>query len=163
MVLDQNQIKEEVKRPSKAKTIRHAIEQQDRIKFHADTTLDIVKNVPFSKFKTFVQSLLPTDKFLITMNLLKFPIPTNEVTESVFVKLSKIFDGRNPANNYQFHRTEERDDWEWYRQEVLHEPSVWANKAWEYFKTEINCVLVVPTAVFLFCSHRVRYFIPHKG
>lgn len=143
MVLDQNQIIEEVKRPSKAKTIRHAIEQQDRIKFHADTTLDIVKNVPFSKFKTFVQSLLPTDKFLITMNLLKFPIPTNEVTESVFVKLSKIFDGRNPANNYQFHRTEERDDWEWYRQDVLHEPSVWANKAWEYFKTEINCVMVV--------------------
>lgn len=143
MALDLNQIIEEIKRPSKAKTIRHAVEQQNRIKFHADTNLDIVKNVPFAKFDAFVKSLLPTDKYLITMNLLKFPIPTNEVTEAVFVRLSKIFDGRNPANNYQFHRTQERDDWEYYRQEVLHEPSVWANKAWEYFKTEINCVMVV--------------------
>lgn len=143
MALDRSKINEEIKNPSKRRQIRQAIEQQDRIKFHADTTLDISKSVPYAKFKAFVASLLPEDKFLVTMNLLKFPVPTNKVTESVFVKLSKIFDGRNPAINYQFHNTQERDDWEWYRQDILGEPNVWAEKAWEYFKTEINCVMVV--------------------
>lgn len=143
MVLDPLKISEEIKSPSKSRQIKQAIAQQDRIKFHSDTTLDIAKSVPYQNFKAFIASLLPEDKFLVTMNLLKFPVPTNKVTESVFVKLSKIFDGRNPAINYQFHNTQERDDWEWYRQDVLNEPNVWAEKAWEYFKTEINCVMVV--------------------
>lgn len=142
-VLSQEKIREEIKSPSKKLEIEAAIAQQERIKFHADTNVCAIKGKPYSSFETFVRSLLPSDKFAVTMNLLKFPIPTNEITDSVFTKLSKIFDGRNPANNYQFHNTQERDDWEYYRQEKLREPSVWANKAWEYFKTEINCVMVV--------------------
>lgn len=143
MALDREKIEKEVQNPSKRKEIRAAIAQQDRIKFHADTNLDIALGEPYTKFKAFVASLLPSDKYELTMNLLKFPIPTNEVCESIWVRLSKIFDGRNPAFDYEFRNTQERDDWEWYRQEVLHEPQVWSNKAWEFFKTEINCVLVV--------------------
>lgn len=143
MALDLSQISTEIKTPSRRNQILQAKEQQEWIKFHADTSFNFVSSVPYERFKAFVKSLLPADKFALTMNLLKFPIPTNEVTESVFVKLSKIFDGRNPAFNYQFHNTEQRDDWEWYRQEVLGEPNVWSTKAWEYFKTEINCIVVV--------------------
>ena len=143
MALDRARIEKEIQAPSKRNEIRAAIAQQERIKFHADTNLDIAENEPFTKFKLFVKSLLPTDKYELTMNLLKFPIPTNEVCESIWVRLSKIFDGRNPAFTYEFRNTQERDDWEWYRQEMLHEPSVWSGKAWEYFKTEINSVLVV--------------------
>ena len=143
MALDREKIEKEIRTPSKRDEIRAAIAQQERIKFHADTNLDITSTEPFTKFKTFVKSLLPNDKYELTMNLLKFPIPTNEVCESIWVRLSKIFDGRNPAFTYEFTNTQERDDWEWYRQEVLHEPSVWSDKAWEYFKTEINSVLVV--------------------
>lgn len=143
MALDRRKIEKELQASSKRDEIRAAIAQQDRIKFHADTNLDIANSEPFTKFKTFVKSLLPNDKYELTMNLLKFPIPTNEVCETIWVRLSKIFDGRNPAFSYEFRNTQERDDWEWYRQEVLHEPSVWSDKAWEYFKTEINSVLVV--------------------
>jgi len=108
-----------------------------------DTNLDAVNSLPFLKFKAFVKSQLPEDKYITSMNNLKFPLPTNSLTEGIFTLLSKIFDGRNPAFNYQFHRTHERDDWEWYRQEVLDEPNVWSQKAWRYFQTEINCVMVV--------------------
>lgn len=164
MGLDLERIVKEVQIPSKREAIRQAIEQQDRIKFHADTTLDIAESVPYIKFKAFVGSLLPADKYELTMNLLKFPIPTNEVCESIWVRLSKIFDGRNPAFDYEFHKTQERDDWEWYRQEKLHEPSVWANKAWEYFKTEINSVLVVDMPEEQDASDRYPqpyfYFVP---
>lgn len=143
MKLDVTRIKTEVERPSKAKEIHEARVQQERIRFHADTNLDVVSSSSLTRFKTFVGSLLPKDKFEITMNLLKFPIPTNEVVDEIFIKLAKVFDSRNPALNYQFMSTEDRDDWEWYRQEVLGEPEIWSNEAWDYFKTEINCVMVV--------------------
>lgn len=143
MALELSRIKSELLSPSKRNTISMAVSQQNWIKFHTDTNLDVVNSVPFTKFKDFVRSQLPTDKFLTSMNNLKFPLPTNRITENIFVKLSKLFDGRNPAFNYQFHNTQERDDFEWYRQEVLDEPNVWKEKAWRFFQTEINCVMVV--------------------
>ena len=143
MGLSLQKIKDEVLHPSKQRELGMAKAQQDWIKFHVDTNLDAVNSLPFLKFKAFVKSQLPEDKYITSMNNLKFPLPTNSLTEGIFTLLSKIFDGRNPAFNYQFHRTHERDDWEWYRQEVLDEPNVWSQKAWRYFQTEINCVMVV--------------------
>ena len=159
MVLDRRKIEDELLSPSKRAEIEGAKVQQDWIKFHADTNLDIARSMPYVKFKAFVRSQLPEDKFITSMNLLKFPLPTNALTESIFTKLSKIFDGRNPAFSYQFHRTQERDDWEWYRQEVLGEPSVWSEKAWRYFQTEINCVMVVDMP--LEEDHEDRYPQPY--
>lgn len=143
MRLNERQIRDEVQNPSKRKEIIEARAQQARIKFHADTNIDVITSEPLTRFKTFVASLIPKDKYEITINLLKFPIPTNEIVDEIFVKLAKIFDSRNPALNYQFNDSKERDDWEWYRQAKLNEPEVWSNEAWEYFKTEINCVVVV--------------------
>ena len=116
MALDREKIKAEIERPRKRETIRKAIAQQDWIKFHTDTNLDAVTSMPFERFKTFMKSQLPEDKYLASLNNLKFAIPTNMVTESIFTKLAKIFDGRNPAFNYQLHITQERDDLEWYLQ-----------------------------------------------
>lgn len=143
MVLSLSSINKEILQPSKRGVIQKAIAQQEWIKMHTDTNLDFVNTLPFQKFLLFVKSQLPEDKYLTAINNLKFPLPTNAITESVFVKLSKLFDGRNPAFNYQFHNTQERDDWEWYRQEVLDEPNLWSQKAWKFFQTEINCVMVV--------------------
>lgn len=164
MALDREKIKAEIERPRKRETIRKAIAQQDWIKFHTDTNLDAVTSMPFERFKTFMKSQLPEDKYLTSLNNLKFPIPTNRVTESIFTKLAKIFDGGNPAFNYQFHNTQERDDWEWYRQEKLDEPKVWSQKAWKYFQTEINCVMIVDMPLVEDATDRYPqpylYFVP---
>lgn len=96
-----------------------------------------------SDFLGMVEKLIPHDKFVIFQTLFRFPVKTNEVMSEVFDKLSRIFEGRNPAFNYQFATTEQRDDWEWYRQEKLGEPAIWATKGWEFFQTEINSVLIV--------------------
>lgn len=96
-----------------------------------------------SDFLGMVEHLIPHDKFLIFQTLFRFPVKTNEVMSEVFDKLSRIFEGRNPAYSYQFATTEQRDDWEWYRQEKLGEPAVWATKGWEFFQTEINSVMIV--------------------
>ena len=91
----------------------------------------------------FVNNLIPHDKFKIFKALFRYPVKTNEVTGICFDKLSRIFDGRNPAFNYQFMSTEQRDDWEYYRKEVLKEPTIWETKGWDFFKSEINSVLIV--------------------
>lgn len=96
-----------------------------------------------SDFLGMVEHLIPHDKFVIFQTLFRFPVKTNEVLSEVYDKLSRIFEGRNPAFSYQFATTEQRDDWEWYRQEMLGEPMIWATKGWEFFQTEINSVLIV--------------------
>ena len=92
------------------------------------------------------ENILPHDKFVLFKALFRYPIKTNEITEICFDKLSRIFDGRNPVFNYQFANSAQRDDWEQYRQTKLNEPEVWATKGWEFFKSEINSVLVVDVA-----------------
>ena len=94
-------------------------------------------------FMAMVQNLIPKDKFEVFKTLFRFPVLTNEVLAVCYDKLSRIFEGRNPAFSYQFVSTEQRDDWEWYRQEKLDEPKVWQTKGWDFFKTQINSVLIV--------------------
>ena len=94
-------------------------------------------------FMAMVENLIPKDKFEVFKTLFRFPVITNEVLAVCYDKLSRIFDGRDPAFSYQFANTELRDDWEWYRQEKLGEQNVWQSKGWDFFKTQINSVLIV--------------------
>ena len=143
MGLDIKRIRKEITEPRKKATINKAVIHQNRIKFHAQTNVTPLMCLPTTDFLAWVQNLIPHDKFKIFKTLFRYPVRTNEVTGICFDKLSRIFDGRNPAFNYQFQNTERRDDWEYYRQSVLGEPQIWSTKGWEYFKTEINSVLVV--------------------
>lgn len=129
--------------PGKKEEIRKAKEHQNWVKFHSQIVLNREISAPLTNFLAMVKSVLPHDKFRIFGSLFRFPVKTNELTGIAFDKLSRIFDGRNPAFSYQFLDTDSRDDWEYYRTEVLDEPSVWQNEAWEQFKTEINSVLIV--------------------
>lgn len=138
------QIKKQITEPSKRATINDAIYHQNRLKFHAQTRIkDNCISQPITDFLNHVKGLIPEDKYKTFLSLFRYPVKTNEVTGICFDKLSRIFDGRNPAFNYQFMNAEQRDDWEYYRQDVLREPDVWSSKGWEYFQTEINSVLVV--------------------
>lgn len=143
MGLDINKIRKQIAEPKKKAAISKAIYHQNRIRFHAETALTPYIMQPVTDFLSYVSNLLPADKFKMFKTLFRYPVKTNEVTGICFDKLSRIFDGRNPAFNYQFMTSEQRDNWEYYRQEVLKEPEVWSTTGWEYFKTEINSVLVV--------------------
>lgn len=162
MALSVEEIRKEIQERRKNKVISLAVLHQNRIRFHAQTeaSTPMVLNYkkyqtgkggmpstglwqPLSDFLAFVENLIPHDKFKLFLSLFRFPVATNDLTAICFDKLSRIFEGRDPAFAYQFATTELRDDWEWYRQEVLNEPDVWSTKGWEYFKTEINSILVV--------------------
>lgn len=143
MGLELEKIRREITEPSKRSSISRAILHQNRIKFHAQKLITPNYGQPLTDFLSYVSNLIPQDKFKIFKTLFRYPVKTNEVTGICFDKLSRIFDGRNPAFNYQFMASEQRDDWESYRKDVLNEPEVWSTKGWEYFQTEINSVLIV--------------------
>lgn len=124
--------------------ISRAVYHQNRINFHAQTKVTSYDvNQPITEFLAFVDNILPHDKSVMFKTLFRYPVQTNELCGICFDKLSRIFDGRNPSYNYQFMNSEQRDDWEWYRQEKLGEPEIWATKGWEFFQNEINSVLIV--------------------
>ena len=143
MILTYEQIKEAITKPKNRQTLAKARVQQDRIKFHACTQVVPTLNQPLTDFLSMVGKLLPADKFRMFKLMFRFPVRTNRTAGTIFDKLSRVFDGRNAAFNYQFVNQAEREDWESYRKDVLNEPKIWATKGWEYFKTEINSVLVV--------------------
>ena len=166
MGLSVDEIRTKASERVRNRTISLALLHQNRIRLHAETVPSTPalatwyrhhdnrgQAVPMlagregvaqalTDFMAMVEKLIPHDKFEVFRTLFRFPVKTNEVLAVCFDKLSRIFDGRNPAFSYQFKSTEQRDDWEWYRQEVLGEPEIWSTKGWDFFKTQINSVLV---------------------
>lgn len=147
MPLDASRLKELLTKNSKADTLSRMKYHQARVKFHVVKRMSALSSScisqPLTQFLAMVENLLPHDKFVVFKTLFRYPVKTNEITEVCFDKLSRIFEGRNPAFNYLFASSEARDDWENYRQAVLNEPVVWQTKGWEFFKSEINSVLIV--------------------
>lgn len=147
MPYDVARIRKEIADNRRAATLSRARLHQMRIKFHTVKRVTSFNapyiSVPLTQFLAMVENILPHDKFVLFKALFRYPVKTNEITDVCFDKLSRIFDGRNPAFNYQFATSELRDDWEEYRQSKLNEPEVWATKGWEFFKSEINSVLIV--------------------
>lgn len=145
MVLDESGIRKRITDGGKRAAIQSAVQYQERIRFHVSTQTRadaVLHSRPLGDFLAFVKNLLPADKYRVFKSLLRFPLKTNELTGCIFDKLYRVFDGRNPVFNYQFTNGEYRDDWEYYRKEVLHEPEVWQQQGWDMFKTDINSVLV---------------------
>lgn len=99
--------------------------------------------MPFTEFADWVGKLIPKDKFRIFMSLFKFPTQNVELTGKIFAELERVFDGRNPAVNFQFTDPTLKDDWDWYRHEAMGEPGVWRSKGWAALQAAVNCVLVV--------------------
>ena len=141
------EIRKKVAENKRSAVLSRARLHQMRIKFHTVKRVTTFNSpyisIPLTQFLAMVENILPHDKFVLFKALFRYPIKTNEVTETCFDKLSRIFDGRNAVYNYQFINSDYRDDWERYRLEKLDEPKVWQTKGWEFFKSEINSVLVV--------------------
>ena len=141
MITEQD-LRKRLKIRPKQGVIAKAVRHQDRLKFHIEKTPATRFSQSEIDFMAFVKGLLTEEKFVTFRSLFRYPIVTSPVCDLVFKKLSRIFDGQNPTFDYQFYDSGDAADWEAYRLNVLHEPDVWKNKGWEYFKTEINSIVV---------------------
>lgn len=142
MGITEQDIRKRLERRPKADVIVKAIRHQDRLKFHIYKTMQMRYSAAEADFMAFVKNLLTEQKFETFRTLFRYPIVSSSVCELVFKKLSRIFDGQNPTFDYLFFDSSDAADWEAYRFNRLNEPEVWEEKAWKYFKTEINSILV---------------------
>lgn len=141
-MLTESKIRERLLKREKTPSIQKAIRHQNRLRLHCQTYLTKAFIPPVDDFLNFAKSLLPHDKYKTFLNLFRYPVKSNEVTGLCFDKLRRIFDGQDPSFNYQFASSETARDWENYRLNKLCEPEVWQNTGWNYFRTEINSILV---------------------
>ena len=141
------QLREEIARNRNADRLTRAKMHQNRIKFHTVKPVTTFNSpylsLPLTQFMAMAKNILPHDKFKVFEAMFRFPVKTNEVTGICFDKLSRIFDGQNASVGYEFQSAADRDDWADYRSSRLDEPNVWRTKGWEFFKSEINSVLIV--------------------
>lgn len=164
MALSVEEIRKKVLERNNKRSIDLALLHQNRLRFHVQTeanTPAVLAPLAKSKvqqsrqgvasfgvmqalwdFLAFVENIIPHDKYKTFESLFRFPVPTNEITAICFDKLSRIFEGRDPVFMYNFASSEYAEDWEQYRTSVLREPEIWKTKGWDYFKTEINSVLI---------------------
>lgn len=164
MALSVEEIRKKVLERNNKRSIDLALLHQNRLRFHVQTeanTPAVLAPSAKSKvqqsrqgvasfgvmqalwdFLAFVENIIPHDKYKTFESLFRFPVPTNEITAICFDKLSRIFEGRDPVFMYNFASREYAEDWEQYRTSVLREPEIWKTKGWDYFKTEINSVLI---------------------
>lgn len=144
MALELNEIQERLRSPRKSQEIKKAIKHENRLRFHVESCLDPSDiSQPLTVFLDWVKTLIPKDKYKIFVSLFQFPTPVIQLTNTIFNDLERVFDGRNPSANYQFVDSTYRDDWEWYRNNILKEPGVWRKKGWDAAKTAINSILIV--------------------
>lgn len=141
------QLREEITKNRNAAQLTRAKMHQNRIKFHTVKRVTAFNSpylsLPLTQFMAMAKNILPHDKFKVFEAMFRFPVKTNEVTGICFDKLSRIFDGQNASVGYEFQSAADRDDWADYRSSRLDEPNVWRTKGWEFFKSEINSVLIV--------------------
>ena len=159
MVLDLNQIKQILLKPTKRQLIQKAVNVQRRLRFHTETNVAVSDiNQPTTIFLDWVKSLLPKDKYSVFLQLFKFPLPTPAVVEDVYRELERVFYSRNSSSSYQFTDSELSEDWALYKKNKLNEPDVWKTLGWKRMQVSPNSILVVDLPQVQTSSRPEPYF-----
>jgi len=143
MGLSNDQIKEIIKSQPHQREIAKGIRHQQRLIFHSETILDTSDfREAYNEFTRWVGSdtpeLLPYDKFKRFLHLLRPPLPTIELTESIYSRLFKVFFSQDNFFHYEFSSPELAQDWNDFRDD-----SFWQTKGFQAMQTAIDSVWVV--------------------
>jgi len=143
MPLSNEQIRQIVKERRNQKEIAQGVNHQERLRFHVETTLrksDL--SGYYREFKDWIGSehpeLLAKDKFERFEQLIRAPIQTVELTESIFSRLYRIFYSQDSYFNYKFTDDDLIADWEEYRDKKF-----WSTIGFEAMQTAIDSVWIV--------------------
>lgn len=143
MALLKSQIIALLKSPKNKATINKAQRHEQRLRFHIDTNMESADaSIVVNEFLLFVKSLLPKDKFNIFLQLFRFPVMTNELTEQIFEALEKVYDGKDAYEQFNFLSPEFLADYQDYRQKIEAD-KFWKTEAFERAKVNINGFIIV--------------------
>jgi len=142
MHLSNEQIQEIVKERSQQEEIAKGTRHQERLKFHAETILN--KNDFSPYYREFLEwigsespEILAKDKFARFVQLIKAPIQTVELTESIYSRLYRIFFSQDSYFNYRFTDDSLETDWAEFRDDKF-----WQTLGFEAMQTAIDSVWI---------------------
>ncbi|MCK5603076.1 hypothetical protein KAR91_14425 [Candidatus Pacearchaeota archaeon] len=142
MHLSNDQIREIVKGRSQRKEIEAGILHQERLRFHTETTLHKNDLSPYyTEFLNWIgeedPEILAKDKFDRFRQLIKAPIQTIELTESIYSKLFRVFHSQDSYFNYRFTDDALEADWAEFRDEAF-----WPTVGFRAMQTAIDSVWI---------------------
>ena len=131
-----------LERPRK-KEIDIGIRHNDRLRFHTETVINKSQLSPY--YQTYIDwisskqpELLPTDKIERFKQLFTVPVPTVELTESIFSHLGNVFKGQDAFNRYQFSDDELLGDWQGFTTDDF-----WRTQGFSAMQNAIDSVWIV--------------------
>lgn len=148
MVLStKSEIQERITNPEHREVIAKAIKHEQRLAFHVDSETETEyfagrRNPAVNDFLKFVERLIAKDKFQTFLSLFRFPVASNNLTDSIFKELEKVFEGGNAVSLCEFSDSGFKDDWHQYKHQINLEHS-FKEKSIKAMKTAINSLIVV--------------------
>jgi len=113
------------------------------LKFHTETVINKSQLSPY--YQTYIDwissrqpELLPTDKIERFKQLFTVPIPTVELTESIFSHLGNVFKGQDAFNRYQFSDDKILGDWQEFTTDTF-----WSTQGFSAMQNAIDSVWIV--------------------
>lgn len=142
MPLSSDQIKKIVQDRRNQKEIQAGIHHQERLRFHVESVLNKYNLSPYYReFTDWIGNqdpeILAEDKFERFEKLLKTPIQTIELTESIFSRLYKIFFSQDSFFKYRFTDDSLEADWSEFRDDEF-----WRTEGFEAMQTAIDSVWI---------------------
>lgn len=100
-------------------------------------------SIAFERLMESWSKVLPARKFEKFTNLVRWPLPTNEISKKIFADLKRVFDGKNRVVRHQFRKRELEQEFEEFKRKRLLDDEFWQEDVWEHLQTGINDILVV--------------------
>ena len=113
------------------------------MRFHTETVINKSQLSPYYQiYIDWISSrqpeLLPTDKIERFKQLFTVPVPTVELTESIFSHLGNVFKGQDAFNRYQFSDDELLTDWQGFTTDTF-----WNTQGFSAMQNAIDSVWIV--------------------
>lgn len=145
-ILSLNQCLKLIKEPKNSREIVRAREKRIRTKLHTEPeteTNSIFLSEPHFRFLQWVGAVLQSsENYERFRQLYRPPVPTNELTESIFSEFEKVFEGQNRYEKFEFTDSETEINANLYRK-AIGDFSFWPTQGFETFKTSIDNLLVI--------------------
>lgn len=131
-----------IKSPKNRDRINFGIENEKRIRLHTVGTQDF--STSYDEWLIKIKKLLPSDKFNIFEQLIGNPVPTLDLTESIFDELAKIFEASNRSIHQSYSGEDSRQKTNKFNAYFDHE-HFFKSEVYDMLKVAPNSVLVVDT------------------
>lgn len=142
--LSQQQVQDLTSTAGQHPEIAGAVTEEHRARLHTESALNALgsNNPARQSFLDWVALIIDSSKQKVFEHLMKDPLSTINVTESIFSEVKKVFEGQDRFIGYQFTNPNLRDDFELYLK-TLQDQQFWKTKALSAIKNAYNSFIIV--------------------